>query len=177
MPTRWTARHHSPTSPFRGCAILHSSQAYLRGAQLVTITLATTYHDAHDRMHDQIVHALPTLTRLFDRIAVQASAAAPPRSLALLTQAGASIGQDDPQQLGGAAQLGRIRRAVLALALQQQPTFLLYFDFDSMLHWVQHYPDELAAVVARLPDHDMTIIGRSQRALDSHPHSQRETEV
>jgi hypothetical protein len=143
----------------------------------MTITLATTYHDGKDRMYDQIVHALPILTRVFDGIAVQASPAAPPRSLAALAHAGARIGRDDPRQPGGAAQLGRIRRAALALALQQQTTFLLYFDFDSMLHWVQHYPDEFAAVVARIPDHDMTIIGRSQRALDSHPHSQRETEL
>jgi len=143
----------------------------------MTITLATTYHDANDRLHDQIAQALPTLTRLFDGIAVQASAAAPPRSLALLAHAGVRMGQDDPQQPGGAAQLGRSRRAALNLALQQQAAFLLYFDFDSLLHWVQHYPDELAAVLARIPDHDMTIIGRSQRALDSHPHSQRATEL
>jgi hypothetical protein len=143
----------------------------------MTIALATTYHDAKDRMYDQIVQALPTLTRLFDGITVQASPAAPPRSLAALAGAGARIEQDDPRLPGGAAQLGRIRRAALALALQQQTTSLLYFDFDSMLHWVERYPDELAAVLARIPDHDMTLIGRSQRALDSHPHSQRETEV
>jgi hypothetical protein len=142
----------------------------------MTVTLATTYHDAKDRMYDQVVQALPTLTRLFEGIAVQASPAAPRRSLAALADAGARIGQDDPGQSGGAAQLGRIRRAALALALQQQTSFLLYFDFDSMLHWVERYPDELAAVLARIPERDMTIIGRSQRALDSHPHSQRETE-
>jgi hypothetical protein len=39
----------------------------------MTITLATTYHDAHDRMYDQIINALPTLMRLFDGIAVQVS--------------------------------------------------------------------------------------------------------
>jgi hypothetical protein len=143
----------------------------------MTIALATTYHDAKDRMYDQIVQALPTLRRLFDAIAVQASPAAPPRSLAALADAGARIGQDDRGQPGGAAQLGRIRRAALALALQHQTASLLYFDFDSMLHWMQRYPDELAAVLARIPEHDMTIIGRSQRALDSHPHNQRETEV
>ena len=143
----------------------------------MTIALATTYHDAKDRMYDQIVQALPALTRLFDGIAMQASPAAPPRSLAALTDAGARIGRDDPGLPGGAAQLGRIRRSALALALQQQTTSLLYFDFDSMLHWVQRYPDELAAVLARIPEHDMTIIGRSQRALESIPHSQRETEV
>jgi hypothetical protein len=143
----------------------------------MTITLATTYHDGKDRMYDQIVHALPALTRLFDGIAVQASSAAPSRSLAALADVGARVGQDDPRQPEGATQPGRIRRAALALALQQQTAFLLYFDFDSILHWVQHYPDELAAVLARIPDHDMTLIGRSRRALDSHPDGQRETEV
>ena len=143
----------------------------------MSVALATTYHDAKDRMYDQIAEALPIIVRHFAGIALIASSVAPARSLQLLATAGALIGRDDPDQPGGAAGLGRSRRAAVALALQRNTPYILFFDFDSILHWAQHYPHELAEVVDLLPAHDMTLIGRTRRALDSHPHSQRDTEM
>jgi len=143
----------------------------------MAITLATTYHDGNDRMHEQIARVLPTFTQLFDGIAIQVSVRAPERSLALLARAGAVIQRDDPSQPVGAAGLGNARRRVLALALQQNTPVLLFFDFDSLLHWAERYPDELAAVLSQLAQYDMTIIGRTERALNSHPQSQCATEV
>ncbi len=143
----------------------------------MAVTLATTYHDANDRMYAQIARVLPTLTHLFAGIAVQASSRAPERSLSLLAHAGATIQRDDPDQSGGAARLGTARRRALTLALHQNTPLLLFFDFDSLLHWADHYPDELAAVLAQLSQHDMTILGRTERAFLSHPQSQRATEA
>ena len=42
----------------------------------MSVTLATAYHDSNDRTYDQIVGVLPTLSRLFANIAVQASSSA-----------------------------------------------------------------------------------------------------
>jgi hypothetical protein len=53
----------------------------------------------------------------------------------------------------------------------------MYFDFDSLLHWIETYPAELHSVVAKLASSDMTIIGRTPRAFDTHPESQRVTEA
>jgi hypothetical protein len=94
-----------------------------------------------------------------------------------LAAAGALIGRDGPDKPAGAAGLGQSRRAAVALALRAGAPCILYFDFDSILHWAQHYPNELAEIVELLPKHDMTLVGRTRRALDSHPHSQRDTEV
>jgi len=49
-------------------------------------------------------------------------------------------------------------------------------DFDRLLYWATNYPDELRSVVNVIPDHDFLIIGRTQKALDSHPEVQAETE-
>jgi hypothetical protein len=143
----------------------------------MSVALATTYHDAKDRMYDQIAQVLPTITHNFAGIALLASSAAPARSLQLLADSGSLIQRDDPDQPAGAAGLGRSRRAAVALALQHNPPCILYFDFDSILHWAQHYPGELAKIVELLPRHDMTLVGRTRRALDSHPQSQRDTEI
>jgi hypothetical protein len=128
-------------------------------------------------MYDQIAEVLPIISHAFTGIAVIASSVAPARSLQLLATAGALIGRDDPDQPAGAAGLGQARRAAVALALQCNTPYILFFDFDSILHWAQHYPDELAETVGLLPAHDMTLIGRTRRALDSHPQSQRDTEI
>jgi hypothetical protein len=143
----------------------------------MSVALATTYHDAKDRMYDQIAEVLPIITHNFAGIAVIASSAAPAGSLQLLSTAGALIQRDEPDQLSGIAGLGQSRRAAVALALQHDAPCILYFDFDSMLHWAQHYPKELAETIELLPKYDMTIVGRTRRALASHPQSQRDTEI
>lgn len=62
----------------------------------MSVTLATTYHDARDRMCDQIAQVLPSIMQNFTGIALIAAAAAPKRSLRLLADAGTLIRRDDP---------------------------------------------------------------------------------
>ncbi len=49
-------------------------------------------------------------------------------------------------------------------------------DFDSALHWARAWPDELAAVNARIATHDFLLLGRTARATATLPDSQRATE-
>jgi hypothetical protein len=143
----------------------------------MTVALATAYHDAKDRMFDQIARLLPVISSLFPHIAIQASSVAPQRSLQLLQHAGAAVEQPSAAEPTGAEQLGNVRRFSLKLALRSQATVVMYFDFDSLLHWIETYPDELRSVVANLSTFDMTILGRTPRAFDTHPESQRVTEA
>lgn len=79
----------------------------------------------------------------------------------------------------GHLHLGLWRRAALAVALQTHPTAELFFcsDLDRALHWAEFYPDELHACLARLGEHDCTVLGRTPRAFASHPRVQRDTET
>jgi hypothetical protein len=117
----------------------------------MSVALATTYHDARDRMHDQIAETLPIIAQTFAGIAVIASSAAPARSLQLLTSAGALIGRDDPNQPAGVAGLGHSRRAAVALSLRHNTPCILYFDFDSMLHWAHRLELAHRQVAAMIP--------------------------
>jgi hypothetical protein len=49
-------------------------------------------------------------------------------------------------------------------------------DFDRALHWVAHYPEELEEVISAIPDYDLLVLGRTERAWASHPPYQAETE-
>lgn len=51
-----------------------------------------------------------------------------------------------------------------------------FCEIDRVLHWVNRYPEELRNVMRQIPNYDFLIIGRTQRALGTHPRTQTETE-
>jgi len=142
----------------------------------VDVTLAVIYHDPQGRLYEQLVRVLPVLTGIFGGLTVAASHAAYERSLALLASAGALIERGSSDDVVEGAKLGRARRTAVELALRLDHPFVMYCDCDRALHWANWYPAELAGVTARL-GHDLIVLGRTQRAFDSHPRVQRDTEA
>lgn len=142
----------------------------------MSVVLATTVHDPGGRMGAQAARALPVLQHVFTRIAAQTTHATGDTTLSMLRDAGALIRQDPAERFAGYMKLGRPRRESVELALQCEQSFIMFCDFDRVIHWADVYPDELAAVVARLPAHDFTVLGRTERAFASHPRVQRDTE-
>src|SRR5690349_10989759 len=142
----------------------------------MSVVLATTLHDPNGRMTEQAARTLPVLREVFAGIAAQATHAASDQTLGLLRDAGALLRQDTEERFAGYMKLGQPRRDAVALALQSGQPCIMLCDFDRVIHWAEFYPDELAAVVARLPEHDFTVLGRTERAFASHPRVQRDTE-
>lgn len=138
--------------------------------------LALLYHDPEGRLIDDVRRALPLLTDIFEGVAICASPQANTQALQLWQSVGAQVevesrGDDAPMY-----RLGAARRTAVTLALQGGPDHALYCDGDRIVHWAQQYPDELRQVVAAVQQYDFTVLGRSQRAFDSHPGVQRDTE-
>ena len=48
---------------------------------------------------------------------------------------------------------------------------------DRALHWAFRYHEELKRVTTAIPGHDFLILGRTRRAMDTHPKNQTETEA
>jgi hypothetical protein len=151
----------------------------MRGSspQPARVVLAATHHDPDDRLYDQIRCALPLIAEVFQSLAIQATHTTGTRSLELLTAAGALVRREIAEHFAGHLLLGRPRRAALALALQLDAPLLVFCDFDRMLHWATHYPDELAQMVTQIAAHDFTVLGRTDRAFNTHPRVQRDTET
>jgi hypothetical protein len=145
-------------------------------ARCMSCALAVTYHDPRGQLYDHLTQALPLLGGIFGHLVVQASAAAPEPSLDLLRAAGAHVHRRPPEE-DGAVELGWVRRAAVGHALELAAPTILYCDCDRILHWVTHYPDELRRVALQVAAHDCTVLGRTQRAFDSHPRVQRDTEA
>jgi hypothetical protein len=143
----------------------------------IPVVLAATHHDPEGRLYDQTVRVLPGLARYFAGIAIQATHASQGRSLDLLAGAGALIQREAAPDSSNLVRLGHARRAALGLGLRLDAPLILFCDFDRALHWAEHFPDELAQVVSELGEHDMTVLGRTERAFASHPRIQRDTEA
>lgn len=72
-------------------------------------------------------------------------------------------------------EVGRHRRDAVDLARQTRSETVMYSDLDHVLRWVEAAPTELASVVTDR-GHDLTVIGRTPRAMRACPARLRETE-
>ena len=73
----------------------------------------------------------------------------------------------------GAAQA---RREVVKFGLTGQSQHFHYCDFDRLLTWSKNHLDELKNIVSVMPNHDYLILGRTERAMNTHPMEWIETE-
>lgn len=139
------------------------------------LVLAATHHDPEGRLYGQTKRVLPHLRELFGTITLHLTSSTVERSAALLRD-GCDVRQESDAP-GGLTQLGKPRRAVIAHALELGVQHMVFCDFDRMLHWVEFHPGELTDVLARVPNADFTLFGRTPRAYASHPRCQRDTEA
>jgi hypothetical protein len=76
---------------------------------------------------------------------------------------------------------GSAQREALAAARAEGHRTILVCDFDRWLHWAGRFPDELAALPARLdrrrPNVWYACLGRTARAFATHPDVQRVAEA
>jgi hypothetical protein len=139
------------------------------------VALALIHYDPNGSLFDQTVRVLPRLQHVFADIAVFANAATAPRSIDYLRRHGARVVAEATQV--GLNHLGWFRRAAVQLALQGPCSFILYCDFDRILHWMEFHSQELSDVAQRLTQYDFTVLGRTARAFAMHPRIQRDTEA
>ena len=142
---------------------------------MIDVALALIQYDPNGALFDQTVRVLPHLQQAFSDIAVFANAATAPRSIEYLRQHGARVAAEAAQV--GLNHVGWFRRCAVQLALQGPCAFILYCDFDRILHWMEFHPQELIDVAQQLSRYDFTVLGRTARAFATHPRIQRDTEA
>jgi len=54
---------------------------------------------------------------------------------------------------------------------------LFYIDFDRLLHWCKNFPTELSKILSEINKVEFFMLGRTKRAFETHPSTQRETEI
>lgn len=135
------------------------------------VALAATLHDPRGADLPALVAALPDLARRYAGLAIFATEETPDAILRPLADAGAAVTRRPSEY----REIGRRRLDAVALATTFAPAVHLC-DFDRLLHWWQHWRDELDATLARIPTVDLLLLGRTERAWATHPTTQIETE-
>lgn len=142
-----------------------------------SVTLAMPQHDPEGTSLTRWQHALPQIQSTFAETVVDVSPETDRQQRDFLA-AHFTLVEENARawSLEGIVLAGKFRRNLMEMALRTHSPFFLYCDGDRLLHWLERYPDELNAVVRRIPRHDFTVLGRTDRALRAHPAVQRDTE-
>jgi hypothetical protein len=141
-----------------------------------SVVLAATYHDPHGAMLAQAQRVVSVLHELYDAVVVLVTPTTSRQAIDQLRVLGVEIDVQQPYEGDGIATLGLVRRDSLDMALRWGASAIHLCDWDRILHWAEFHPDELREVVEAIPNYDLLILGRTERAFASHPQVQRDTE-
>lgn len=113
---------------------------------------------------------MPQLNDIPPEIIIIASQDTSPETIRTLRDNGCKV---ETQSRKG---VGEARRDALRTAIQEKYRHIHLCDLDRALHWANTYPTELKHIQNAIPEHDFLILGRTPRALETHPKPQRVTE-
>jgi hypothetical protein len=132
--------------------------------------LVSLLHDPQGRQLLAARNHISTLKQLYSQVVIVATTETKTDYIEELHQEGFLL------QVTKVGELGQRRREALAFGLQVGASHVHYCDFDRVLHWVGAYPLELKNILQQIVRCDFVIIGRTQRAFETHPRVQQEME-
>jgi hypothetical protein len=141
-----------------------------------TVALALTVHEPGEGLVGLAEKHLPALAARYDALTARCSGETRPSILDLLRRHGASVHIGDGQA-PGIDGIGAVRRDTIRIGLEAGTTHMQMCDFDRAIHWVAYHSEELEQVIAEIPNYDLVVLGRTDRAWDTHPPYQTETEM
>lgn len=140
-----------------------------------TVVLAVTVHQPDERLASLVETHLPTLVSCYTSVTAFCSEETHRTILELLQLHGAAV-HVDSEASSGIQRIGNVRRRTVHAGLEAGTSHLQMCDFDRAIHWVAHFPQELRAVIDDIPNYDLLVLGRTERAWATHPPYQAETE-
>jgi hypothetical protein len=139
------------------------------------VALAVTVHQPDERLAAMVESNLPALVERYAALTANCSKETHPTIRSLLHSNGALV-QVSQEPARGIGTIGQVRRETIRIGLAAGTPHMQMCDFDRAIHWVAHYPEELDAVIADIPNYDLMVLGRTERAWATHPAYQAETE-
>ncbi len=139
------------------------------------VALVSTIHDSSGWSIKPLKESASLLNDLYDHRIVVATRGTSQAVIEALEASGWILAS--PRSNVGVEYISDSRLRVIKAGVETGADHVHLVDTDRILHWAAHYSDELREVVGRIPDLDFTIIGRTPRALQTHPRNQVETEA
>jgi len=139
------------------------------------VSLATTLHDSTGWTLQPLSETAKILDECYDSRLTVVTVGTKPEVVEALRDAGWTV--VEPRSRVGIEYITDSRRRVLRASLDRGSDFTHLVDMDRALHWALSYPEELSRVSASILGHDFLILGRTRRAMETHPRNQAETEA
>lgn len=141
-----------------------------------SVGLVATLNDPDGRMVPFVEKCFPFLRDRYAFMVVMATTFTAPTMVEALQHEKVEVLWEGGNHIGenrrGAVQAG------MTYPNSEQVSHLHYCDFDRLLYWALHDPDELTQVIqTHLPQVDYLILGRTESAWATHPSVQIETEA
>ncbi|MEB6213377.1 hypothetical protein [Enterococcus casseliflavus] len=138
--------------------------------------LISTVHDPHMKLINDINRSTPIINEIFDEIYICISDETNEMVTDIFTNNYSNVKVIRKQ---GAADARRnvLKFAISETKLSQQ---IMYCDFDRVITWIKLYPEELFEVISKFNsnfDKDYIVVGRTEKAFDTHPSSWKYTEI
>jgi hypothetical protein len=137
----------------------------LSGTALLTVT-----HDPEGRNKEHFKKVHKALEDIYSNIFITISDQSSPELIREIEKSNFKI-KIIPKK--GAAEA---RREAVKFGITGYNPYFHYCDFDRILTWGNNHLNELKKVVADIPNHHYLILGRSERAFQTHPIEWMETE-
>jgi hypothetical protein len=135
--------------------------------------LAATVHDRGGHLLAGLQRLANPLREVFGGIGVLATTKTAPAVVSFLEDdLGAVVARARPSD----EQVGAHRREAVRLALEFEPSRVLYSDLDHLLRWIETDKAELELNLEGQPA-DFVVIGRTEEAMRACPRRLRETEA
>lgn len=139
-----------------------------------SVILASTLHDPELKLMKLMNPILPMMKALFEDRIVCCTPSTQERVLNFLQDEGFRVVVGKSMD-----QVGNYKLAIqtsLEYITDSKVQKILYIDFDRLIHWIDSYPEEFSKVLSNNTEIDYLHLGRTSRAFETHPPTQKETE-
>lgn len=136
---------------------------------MVELVLVSTLHDLENRLDDMITRYGKVIRDTFESSYVVVTPTTHRNIVNILKNLRFKT-------LTGPKSIPDTYRKALEKAITKNTSKIFYCDFDRLLHWAKTYPNEMKKIPNLSPDNDFLLIGRTSRALLTHPKTQTMTE-
>ncbi|MCP4764342.1 MAG: hypothetical protein GY870_21390 [archaeon] len=142
--------------------------------------LVSTFHDPDSSLLDLLKKTLPDIKELFEIRVVCCTPSTDEIMKNLLIKEGFKvITSPSMRQV-------ETYRSTIQLGIDSFKDFddltkngknIFHIDFDRLLHWISKYPAELRQILIENKEYEFVHIGRTTRAFETHPITQKKTEI
>ncbi|MBM3291583.1 hypothetical protein FJY84_02780 [Candidatus Bathyarchaeota archaeon] len=136
--------------------------------------LLTTLHDSSGWSINSITETVNLLDACYPKKIVILTKNTLPSVIEALKNSGWDVNTSRSEV--GIGYISDSRKKLLEYGVKSGFTSYHLVDMDRLLHWAKTYPEELRKIANEIPKHKFLILGRTNRAYETHPINQKETE-